>query len=69
MNNLKKIFVGTVAAFAMLPTAALAGTYSPSGTGNAGPSTVQVKKGITLADLHDTVAIHPTSAEEVVLMR
>lgn len=48
MNNLKKIFVGTVAALAMLPTAALAGTYSPSGTGNAGPSTVQVKKGITL---------------------
>ena len=30
---------------------------------------VAVKKGITLADLHDTVAIHPTSAEEVVLMR
>ena len=48
MNNLKKIFVGTVAAFAMLPTAALAGTYSPAGTGTAGPSTVQVKKGITL---------------------
>lgn len=48
MNNLKKIFVGTVAAFAMLPTAALAGTYSPAGTGAAGPSTVEVKKGITL---------------------
>ena len=48
MNNLKKIFVGTVAAFAMLPTAALAGTYSPAGSGAAGPSTVQVKKGITL---------------------
>lgn len=30
---------------------------------------VAMKKGITLADLHDTVAIHPTSAEEVVLMR
>ncbi|MGJ4804140.1 glutathione-disulfide reductase [Luteimonas sp. SDU82] len=30
---------------------------------------VALKKGITLADLHDTVAIHPTSAEEVVLMR
>jgi glutathione reductase (NADPH) len=30
---------------------------------------VAVKKGITLDDLHDTVAIHPTSAEEVVLMR
>ncbi len=28
-----------------------------------------LKRGITLADLHDTVAIHPTSAEEVVLMR
>jgi glutathione reductase (NADPH) len=30
---------------------------------------VALKKGITLNDLHDTVAIHPTSAEEVVLMR
>lgn len=30
---------------------------------------VALKKGITLADLHDTMAIHPTSAEEVVLMR
>ncbi|MEL1265187.1 glutathione-disulfide reductase [Pseudoxanthomonas putridarboris] len=30
---------------------------------------VALKKGITLADLHDTVAIHPTSAEELVLMR
>ena len=30
---------------------------------------VAVKLGITLDDLHDTVAIHPTSAEEVVLMR
>ncbi|MCW5579968.1 MAG: glutathione-disulfide reductase [Luteimonas sp.] len=30
---------------------------------------VALKKGITLADLHDTVVIHPTSAEEVVLMR
>ena len=30
---------------------------------------VSLKRGITLADLHDTVAIHPTSAEEVVLMR
>ena len=30
---------------------------------------VALKRGITLADLHDTVAIHPTSAEEVVLMR
>ncbi|HEY1036484.1 MAG TPA: FAD-dependent oxidoreductase, partial [Pseudoxanthomonas sp.] len=30
---------------------------------------VALKKGITLADLHDTVAIHPTSAEEVVLVR
>ena len=49
MNNLKKIFVGAVAAFAMLPTAALAGTYSPAGTGAAGPSPVQVKKGITLS--------------------
>jgi glutathione reductase (NADPH) len=29
---------------------------------------VALKRGITLADLHDTVAIHPTSAEEVVLM-
>ena len=28
-----------------------------------------LKRGITLADLHDTMAIHPTSAEEVVLMR
>lgn len=27
-----------------------------------------MKRGITLDDLHDTVAIHPTSAEEVVLM-
>ena len=30
---------------------------------------LMVAKGITLADLHDTMAIHPTSAEEVVLMR
>lgn len=30
---------------------------------------VALKRGITLDDLHDTVAIHPTSAEEVVLMR
>ena len=32
---------------------------------------VQARPGAehTLADLHDTVAIHPTSAEEVVLMR
>ncbi|CAN5666692.1 glutathione-disulfide reductase [soil metagenome] len=30
---------------------------------------VALKRGITLADLHATVAIHPTSAEEVVLMR
>jgi glutathione reductase (NADPH) len=30
---------------------------------------VAIKRGATLEDLHDTVAIHPTSAEEVVLMR
>ena len=30
---------------------------------------VAMKRGITLDDLHDTVAIHPTSAEEVVLLR
>jgi glutathione reductase (NADPH) len=30
---------------------------------------VAVKLGATLDDLHDTVAIHPTSAEEVVLLR
>lgn len=30
---------------------------------------VALKRGITLDDLHDTVAIHPTSAEEFVLMR
>ncbi|MET4728388.1 glutathione reductase (NADPH) [Lysobacter enzymogenes] len=30
---------------------------------------VALKRGITLDDLRDTVAIHPTSAEEVVLMR
>jgi glutathione reductase (NADPH) len=30
---------------------------------------VALKKGITLDDLHATMAIHPTSAEEVVLMR
>jgi glutathione reductase (NADPH) len=29
---------------------------------------VALKRGITLADLHDTVAIHPTSAEELVLV-
>ncbi|MDQ2701287.1 MAG: glutathione-disulfide reductase [Pseudomonadota bacterium] len=29
---------------------------------------VALKRGITLADLHDTVAIHPTSAEELVLI-
>lgn len=28
-----------------------------------------LKAGVTLDDLHDTIAIHPTSAEEVVLMR
>jgi glutathione reductase (NADPH) len=30
---------------------------------------VALKRGITLSDLHDTVAIHPTSAEEIVLLR
>ncbi|GAB3336934.1 glutathione-disulfide reductase [Marilutibacter aestuarii] len=30
---------------------------------------VAIRKGITLQDLNDTIAIHPTSAEEVVLMR
>jgi glutathione reductase (NADPH) len=30
---------------------------------------VALKRGMTLQDMHDTVAIHPTSAEEVVLMR
>jgi glutathione reductase (NADPH) len=30
---------------------------------------VAMKRGVTLDDLHDMVAIHPTSAEEVVLMR
>lgn len=30
---------------------------------------VALKMGATLDDLHDTIAIHPTSAEEVVLMR
>lgn len=30
---------------------------------------VAIRMGATLADLQDTVAIHPTSAEEVVLMR
>lgn len=30
---------------------------------------VALKRGITLDDLHDTIAIHPTSAEEIVLMR
>ena len=30
---------------------------------------VAIKRGVTLDDLHDTVAIHPSSAEEVVLMR
>ena len=30
---------------------------------------VALKRGVTLADLHATMAIHPTSAEEVVLMR
>lgn len=30
---------------------------------------VAIRRGITLDDLRDTVAIHPTSAEEVVLMR
>ncbi|MFC0677385.1 glutathione-disulfide reductase [Lysobacter korlensis] len=30
---------------------------------------VAIRKGVTLDDLRDTIAIHPTSAEEVVLMR
>lgn len=30
---------------------------------------VALRRGITLDDLYDTVAIHPTSAEEIVLMR
>ncbi|TKS53529.1 glutathione-disulfide reductase [Luteimonas yindakuii] len=30
---------------------------------------VALKMGATLADLHDTVALHPTSAEELVLLR
>lgn len=29
---------------------------------------VALKKGVTLRDLHSTVAIHPTAAEEVVTM-
>ncbi|MGY3264128.1 glutathione-disulfide reductase [Lysobacter sp. HA35] len=30
---------------------------------------VAMRRGLTLDDVHDTIAIHPTSAEEVVLMR
>jgi glutathione reductase (NADPH) len=30
---------------------------------------VALRCGATLDDLHDTIALHPTSAEEVVLMR
>ena len=30
---------------------------------------VALRRGITLQDLHDTIAIHPTSAEEIVLLR
>jgi glutathione reductase (NADPH) len=30
---------------------------------------VALKRGISKRDLDDTIAIHPTSAEEVVLMR
>lgn len=30
---------------------------------------VAMRRGLTLDDLHDTIALHPTSAEEVVLMR
>jgi glutathione reductase (NADPH) len=30
---------------------------------------VAVRMGATLADFHATVAIHPTSAEEIVLLR
>jgi len=30
---------------------------------------VAIRRGIALQDLHDTIAIHPTSAEEIVLMR
>ncbi len=48
MKRLLKVSICTLASLSLLPAAALAGTYSPSGSGGAGPSTVQVKKGITL---------------------
>jgi hypothetical protein len=48
MRNLKRISIGAAAALVMLPTIALAGTYSPTGTGAAGPTTVQWKQGVPL---------------------
>jgi hypothetical protein len=48
MRNLKRISIGALAVLAMLPTASLAGTYSPSGAGALGPTPVQVKKDVTL---------------------
>ncbi len=48
MRYLRIISIGAVAALAMLPTAALAGTYSPAGVGGAGPTTVQWKHGVPL---------------------
>lgn len=48
MKRLAKVSIGVLASLALLPATALAGTYSPSGTGAGGPSPVQVKKGITL---------------------
>jgi hypothetical protein len=48
MKNLVKISISVLAALSLAPATAFAGTYSPSGAGAAGPSTVEVRKGITL---------------------
>ena len=49
MSKLKRMSVGALAALVMLPTTALAGTYSPSGAGAVGPGTVEVKGAFTLS--------------------
>lgn len=49
MKNIAKISICALASLSLFPATAMAGTYSPSGSGTASSSSVQVKKGITLS--------------------
>lgn len=48
MKTIAKISICALASLSLFPATAMAGTYSPSGGGTAGPSSVTVKKGISL---------------------